>query len=142
MTRILVPLAHSPGNDHVLDYAAALAKGSDGTITLFHVYEPPGAMVGIVPGATVEGELAADRAASGVLLDDAQATLARLGVPAVSVVLERGSSPHDAIVAHARGFDLIVMGTHGRRGLDRVLLGSIAERVIRDAPCPVVTVHL
>ena len=47
--------------------------------------------------------------------------------------------PHDGILDFTRrqGTDLIVMGTHGRRGLDRVLMGSVAERVIRQAPCPV-----
>jgi nucleotide-binding universal stress UspA family protein len=48
----------------------------------------------------------------------------------------------DAILEKARDFDMVVMGTHGRRGFDRAVLGSVTERVIRSAPCPVVTVHL
>jgi nucleotide-binding universal stress UspA family protein len=49
----------------------------------------------------------------------------------------------EAIVSHAAsaGVDLIVIGTHGRKGVSRLLLGSVAERVVRAAPCPVLTVH-
>src|SRR5262249_20777722 len=54
-----------------------------------------------------------------------------------------GGNPADAIVraAQERGADLIVMGTHGRTGLQHVLLGSVAEKVVRTAPCPVLTVR-
>ena len=57
MTRILVPLDHSPGNPRVVQLAAAMASALDAEIMLLHVYEPPNAMVAIVPGATVEGEI-------------------------------------------------------------------------------------
>src|SRR4029077_11737190 len=58
-------------------------------------------------------------------------------------VLETLDAATDAIVKYARAaaIDLIVMGTHGRRGADRLLMGSVAERVVRLAPCPVLTVR-
>jgi nucleotide-binding universal stress UspA family protein len=140
--RILVPLEHSPGNARVLQLAAAMASAMQASITLLHVYDPPNAMVGIVPGASVEDELAADRASGEQLVEGARAVLAGVGFPSVDVVLERQPSVASAILGEARRFDMIVMGTHGRRGFDRALLGSIAEHVIRSAPCPVVTVHL
>jgi nucleotide-binding universal stress UspA family protein len=58
-------------------------------------------------------------------------------------VFETFDSPTEAIVRYARAatIDLIVMGTHGRRGADRLLMGSVAERVVRLAPCPVLTVR-
>ncbi len=142
MQRILVPLAHAPSNARVLELAAVLANGVKASITLFHVYEPPNAMVGIVPGATVDGELQAERAVGEQLLASAQSVLKRAGVSNVTMVLERASSAHDAIVAQARGHELIVMGTHGRRGVEHAVFGSVAEHVVRDAPCPVVTIHL
>lgn len=142
MTRILVPLEHSPGNPRVLQLAAALASALSGSLTLLHVYEPPGAMVGIVPGATVEGEAAADEAAGKELLAGALVVLAGVGFSQGTVLLQRSSSVVDAILEKARDFDMVVMGTHGRRGFDRAVLGSVTERVIRSAPCPVVTVHL
>jgi len=68
-------------------------------------------------------------------------TAADVGVEVVTEVSV--GSPHEQITdyADAVGADLIVMGTHGRTGLDRVLLGSVTERVVRGAPCPVLTVR-
>jgi len=142
MTRILVPLAHAPSNARVLELAAMMANGIQASVTLLHVYDPPNAMVGIVPGATIEGETEAERAVGEVLLANAQNAMRRAGVAQVSSLLERAPSPHDSIVMHARAFDLIIMGTHGRRGFEHAVLGSVAEQVVRDAPCPVVTIHL
>lgn len=142
MTRILVPLAHAASNARVLELAATMANGIKATITLLHVYEPPNGMIGIVPGATVEGELEAERAVGEQLLASAQSTLKRAGVAQVTSLLEHAPSAHYAIVMHARTYDLIVMGTHGRRGLQHAVLGSVAEQVLRDAPCPVLTIHL
>ena len=66
---------------------------------------------------------------------------AALGVTAETSVMT--GRPAHAIVEHAKegGFDLIVMGTHGRTGLSHVVMGSVAERIVRKAPCPVLTVH-
>ncbi len=142
MTRILVPPSHAASNAKVLDLAATMANGMRASVTLLHVYEPPNAMVGIVPGATVEGEAQAERVVGEQLLASAQAALKRAGVAQVTPLLEHAPSAHVAIVMHARTCDLIVMGTHGRRGLEHAVFGSVAEHVIRDAPCPVLTIHL
>jgi nucleotide-binding universal stress UspA family protein len=63
--------------------------------------------------------------------------------PGIVPVVTRSDEPHDEIVTYARtaDVDLIVMGTHGRTGLAHLLMGSIAEKVVRAAPCPVLTVH-
>lgn len=142
--RILVPLDHSPGLDTILGYACAVARGMNASLTLLHVYEPPNEMVGVVPGATVSGELAADRRAGAALLDQAIETLRGNGVAPVDTILERSSPARQAILDHAQrgGFDLIVMGTHGRKGMARLVMGSVAESVLRDATCPVLTIHL
>lgn len=142
--RILVPLDHSPGLDTILGYACAVARGMNASLTLLHVYEPPNEMVGVVPGATVSGELAADRRTGAALLDHAVEILRDHGIAPVDTILERSSPAREAILDHARrsGFDLIIMGTHGRKGVARLVMGSVAESVIRDATCPVLTVHL
>ena len=145
LERILVPLDHSPGFEAVTDCACAVARGSGASsITLIHVYEPPNEMVGLVPGATVSGELAAEHAAGASILDRASAMIRANGFTAVDQILERSTSASQAIVSHARagGFDLIVMGTHARKGVSRLVMGSVAEQVVRSAPCPVLTVHL
>lgn len=142
--RILVPLDHSPGGHAILDYACAVARGLGASLTLLHVHEPPNEMIGLVPGATVGGELAAEHAAGVALLDRALAILQAHGIEPLDRIVERAASASDAILSHARrgAFDLIVMGTHGRKGLSRLVMGSVAEQVLRDAPCPVLTVHL
>ncbi len=60
----------------------------------------------------------------------------------VETMIRRGDIPEEIIkVAEEKEIDLIVMGTHGRKGLEKVLLGSVAERVVKGAPCPVMTVN-
>ena len=71
------------------------------------------------------------------LIGRSVALAARRNDPAIEIVeIDRGNS-----FEPARGADLIVMGTHGRTGLSHALLGSVAERVVRTAPCPVMTVR-
>ena len=141
LQRILVPLDHSPGYEVIVDVAAAIARGAGATLTLLHVYEPPNAMIGVVPGATVGGETAAARDAGAALLLRAAE---RAGDLVVGRRLEQ-ASPASHTIVHEAGtgkFDMIVMGTHARRGVARLVLGSTAEKVLREAPCPVTAVHL
>jgi nucleotide-binding universal stress UspA family protein len=142
--RILVPLDHSGGSDAVVEYACAVARGLASTLTLMHVYEPPSTMVGIVPGASVGGDTVAEYDAGIALLDHAAMVVRANGFDKVERILERASSSSHAIVNHARAgaFDLIVMGTHGRSGFKHLVMGSVAEQVIRTTSCPILLVHL
>lgn len=134
---ILVPLDFSVTADQALAYAIALAAPLQARLTLFHVLQIP-------PLTLEEGTIAL----SGTYLEDLeteahhllQASLAqvqRAGLQGDALLVQ--GSPTQAIVdtAEAHGVDLIIMGTHGRTGLTHVLLGSVAERVVREAPCPV-----
>ncbi len=143
VTRILVAIDHSTGSDAIVEYACAVARGVGASISLLHVYEPPNAMIGIVPGATVGAEAAAEQDAGSALLDRAAALCAANGVAPVARSLERGSAS-DTIVQRATAgrYDLVVMGTHARTGVSRLVMGSVAEKVLRSAPCPVLMVHL
>jgi nucleotide-binding universal stress UspA family protein len=138
---ILVAHDFSDCAEAALDTALALAGALQARVTLLHAYEVPtyvfpesvvatSDLVGQVRGAAEEGLAnVAERARkSGVKID----TILRQGV---------AWSEIDA-AALALKCDLVVMGTHGRRGLSRVLLGSVAEKVVRTAPCPVLTVPL
>ena len=142
--RILVALDHSPGSDAVIDYACAVARGMNASLAFLHVYEPPNEMIGIVPGATTAGEATAERDAGTTLLARAEGIARANGIANVDTIVERSMSASYAIMWHARvaKIDLIVMGTHGRKGLSRLIMGSTAEHVLRDAPCPVLLVHL
>jgi nucleotide-binding universal stress UspA family protein len=142
--RILVAIDHSPGSDAIVEYACAVARGTGATIELFHAYAPPNEMIGMVPGATVGGETTAERDAGLALLGHAAAIVRGGGLADPSRLVEQAPSAADAIISRARSgaFDLVVVGTHARTGVSRLVLGSVAEQVLRGAPCPVLVVHL
>jgi nucleotide-binding universal stress UspA family protein len=143
LTRILVPVDFSAESDRAVGYAVALAKKTAGAVELLHVVEDP----------IASGAWGAEAYVSYVpdLLDElvADATV-RLGSVkagcdesvAIGTRVVTGSPARTIVaIAEAERCDLIVMGTHGRSGLSHVLLGSVAERVLRTAPCPVLTLR-
>ncbi len=138
---ILVPTDFSEHADHALAYAVDLAAHLDATLHLLHVLPSPSMAI---PEATLAYLTtvmeSADRESQAALA--ALAAKYRDRVTLAPVRLEIGDA-RDAIdrVAELVAADLIVMGTHGRRGVRRVLLGSVAESVVRTAPCPVLTVR-
>lgn len=122
-----------------LQEAASIARRSEGELTLVHVFSPPPV-----------GEAVVVRADLDVALhDEAEARIEAWreeagrgsGRPARAVVLS--GTPAEDIVrfARERRCDLIVVGTHGRRGVGRLFLGSVAEKVVRAAPCSVLVVR-
>jgi universal stress protein A len=142
ITRILVPTDFSETSDAALDYAYALACRLDASLHLLHVIDDPVAD-GLSPDACiVEGP-----ALRTALLENARDCLAHRAardeprVPVQTEVVFGHGSRTIAEYATDRSIDLIVMGTHGRTGVAHVLLGSVAERVVRTAPCPVLTVR-
>ncbi|HWO23576.1 MAG TPA: universal stress protein [Kofleriaceae bacterium] len=135
---ILVPTDFSANAEQALDYACELAAKLGSTVRLVHaVPMPPSALQVALPEETLEGLVAEH----GVVLERLMAPR-RASVSFGEAIIEVGD-PRDAIVETTRklGADLIIMGTHGRRGLSRVVMGSVAEDVIRHAPCPVLTVR-
>ena len=142
--RILVPLGGSGFEQAAIDYAVLLAEALSASITLVHVDEQPGSMVGIVPGASVEGDLAAARVAATHWLDTLAQALVDRGVAQPETVIVEAVAVTPALVELARRehFDLVVMATHARMGLSRLVHGSVAEQMLRRAPCPVLTVHI
>jgi nucleotide-binding universal stress UspA family protein len=138
--KILVPVDFSENSRVAAQYAVDLAKLTGGDLLLFHAYGLP--VTAYPEGFSLPAELLTTLA-----MDAKQAVqklakeLAWDGSREIQVASEMGA-PAQAIVelARTRGFDLIVMGTHGRTGLRRLLIGSVAERVVRLAHCPVLTV--
>jgi nucleotide-binding universal stress UspA family protein len=143
LRRILVPTDFGEHSRNALNYGAALADKFRAALTLLHVlpYDvlvPPDPMLAApVPVPPPVGQE-----------DDARAALDRLRADPkldgldVATEVVRGD-PAEEIVRYARQreIDLIVLGTHGHTGLAHLLTGSTAERVVRRAPCPVLTVH-
>jgi len=141
MTNILVPTDFSEHGDAAVEYAVNLARRLDATLHLLHVVTIPVAGVGDIGlvNATAFAQ-SAQRDAQASL--EAIATRLRDHVEVAPVRVEAGDARSVInLVAQQIYADMIVMGTHGRRGLSRWFLGSIAESVVRTAPCPVLTVH-
>lgn len=134
---ILVATDFSEHADHALEYAAEIATLMGATVHLVHAL-PPAPMGGPELGAAYSSAVMASMTEQAQAALDSRAGRYRARVTLGSVRLEIGD-PRDVIdgVAAQVGADLIVMGTHGRRGIRRVLLGSVAESVVRTAPCPV-----
>jgi nucleotide-binding universal stress UspA family protein len=139
--RILVPVDFSPQSDAALEYAIDLARRLDGRIVLAHVFSVPAfafpdASIPMPAQTVVEVQNA-----SRTQLAKLEERVRQAGVGVSSCLLE--GAPFVEIVRAARGeqADLIVMGTHGRSGLRHALLGSVAEKVVRKAPCPVLVVR-
>jgi nucleotide-binding universal stress UspA family protein len=142
ISRILVPVDFSAHSDRALRYAARLAGQVGAAVELLHVVEDftYGAFSEVyvpnVPAMTEEAiNSAVDR------LTPLKAEVFPHGADVETVVYV--GRPAATIVEHARAgkFDLIVMGTHGRTGLPHLFMGSVAEHVVRTAPCPVLTVR-
>ena len=143
-THILVPTDFSEPSDAALDYARTLAASFGSAVHLLHVVEAPfvtgplGTPVFVAEGLTVHGQL----------FEEAKGRLEKLVTAADR---SRGNVTTDVIVGTSartildyaldHGMDLIVMGTHGRGGMAHLLMGSVAEKVVRSAPCPVLTVR-
>jgi nucleotide-binding universal stress UspA family protein len=139
--RILVPTDFTETSELALDWAITLAERLGSRITLMHSYEIP--IVGFPDGALVATPDVALRIAdaSRSALDTAVAR--RRGLPvAVEGLLREGVAWEEINrVAEEIDADLIVIGTHGRKGLARALLGSVAEKVVRTAHRPVTLIR-
>ena len=136
MNKIVLATDFSSFASETMDYATVLARDTGATVHLLHIVEdaPHSADRGF-SGYDAEGEVesAAEKQLASVKLRDDN-------VPMVRKLVH--GSPADAIVRYAKeeNADLIVMGTHGHTGVMRVLLGSVAESVVRKAHCPVLTI--
>lgn len=138
---ILVPHDFGTGSDHALAYAVDLAKALGAELVVMHAYEFP--MIGFPDGTLVATPELASRVLEGANVGLAKAVAAHsdAGHPLRSMVKQGPTWQTILETATEVGAGMIVMGTHGRHGLPRALLGSVAEKVVRTAHCPVLTVH-
>lgn len=137
--KILVPVDFSVHSAEATQAAVELAKRFQARLTLVHVYDP--LAYALPDGFAVAPELDQLLDALRTQLAASERLAVEAGAPRVDTKLLQGHVATQIVEFATRGeFDLIVMGTHGRTGLPHFLLGSIAERVVRLAPCPVLTV--
>jgi nucleotide-binding universal stress UspA family protein len=129
--KILCPIGHEENSRAAFETAARLARESHATLYLVHIVPLP-------TSTLAEGAVAGDRERARKALEMLAAQLP----PALDrvIIVTFGNPVREIIeVAHRIGADLIVMGTHGRTMMARLFQGSIAEKVIGAAPCPVLT---
>jgi|SoiMetStandDraft_5_1073268.scaffolds.fasta_scaffold09377_3 nucleotide-binding universal stress UspA family protein len=144
INRILVPVDFSAHSNRAVRYATTLANKFGARVSLLHVVEDPfvtGAWQADAFAANIPELLNELTKAAQAQLHELKKDLAAHGFVATTEVVH--GSPVPTIIEHAATghFDLIVMGTHGRTGVAHALMGSVAERVVQKALCPVLTVR-
>ena len=141
--RVLHPTDFSKASAPAFSKAVEMAKANRAELLIAHVMNPvvPMAGEGYLSPKMYEDLMASTRAWAEKQLDQRLARARKSGVRAKSVLAE--GSAHEQIVriTKAKRADLVVMGTHGRSGLAKLFLGSVAGRVVAAAPCPVLTVR-
>jgi nucleotide-binding universal stress UspA family protein len=130
--KVLFPTDFSPANEACLRVAGALAQQRGATLVLLHVAQPP---MTYGPGLAVPTADATQWTRSLEAVSPPQAD-----VPCERLVVVGNPAAEIVDLAEREGVEMIVMGTHGRTGMGRLLMGSVAEEVVRRAPCPVLTI--
>ncbi len=135
---ILVPVDFSDCSLEALEYAIQVAKGFDAALLILHVLEP--VSFGLDFTLRQVEERHQMRLRREAWLNEVQTACTSQGLKAEHTLI--GGTPVDSILTHTHHhvYDLIVMGTHGRRGITHFVCGSVAEALVRRAPCPVLTV--
>jgi nucleotide-binding universal stress UspA family protein len=139
--KILVPIDFSEHSTAALEVAIELANAFDSKLHLLHCYQiQPG---GISPyGIAIPSSYFTEiRDTAARQLAEWQAKHVPAGIPVDASTMSEFPSKAITMTAEEIGADLIVMGTRGLSGFKHVMLGSVAERTVRIAPCPVMTVH-
>jgi nucleotide-binding universal stress UspA family protein len=139
--RILVPTDGSAATHEAIDHAVDLAAEHGATIHALYV-------VNSASFASLPVESSWENVASlldeegAAALDDVEEIASERGVPVERVLIEGNPSREIVRYGENENCDLVVMGTHGRGGIDRLLLGSVAEKVVRSSSVPVLTVRV
>ncbi|WP_028587484.1 universal stress protein [Desulfocurvus vexinensis] len=139
--KILCAVDFSDSSRIVAAYAATLARSLGAEVVVLYVAPSLTQYVGFhVPPSSIESFV-------GGIVDGAEQTMEKFieehfkGLTAAGKVTTGYAAEEILTVAQENGADMIVMGTHGRKGIDRILFGSVAEKVVKSAPIPVFTVR-
>jgi nucleotide-binding universal stress UspA family protein len=138
--KILVPVDGSPTSNKAVDFALRMAQDGQASVRLLHCIDE----TSFLDAYEYSRELIEQaRQAGQKILQDGLAAAQKLGVKADTLLLERAGQRLGHSVADTAGdwgADLVVVGSHGRRGIGRLLLGSGSEQILRDSPVPVLLV--
>ena len=141
--KILIAIDFSENSDYAFDYALTLAKQFESELTVMHVINEPVDLRGFyVPHISFEElEKEIEEGATKMMEKFCQAKLGDFTNYKTAIV---SGIPYEEIIKKAEEISasMVVLGTHGRTGLDHLIFGSTAERVVRSATCPVLTIRL
>ena len=144
INQILCPVDFSEFSRHAFDRAVAVARAYSASITVLHVLPVPAAVPAVPYGPEGPGSFGLEPMDRAHVLKDLPRFLSAetpVGVPLLYEAIEAPSAPKEILLQAQRlAADLVVMGTHGRSGFERLLLGSVTEKVLRTSPVPVMTV--
>jgi nucleotide-binding universal stress UspA family protein len=140
---VLCPIDFSSPSVRALDYALAVARWYGARLNLLHVHTAASGPAWLAGLARLEQPVLLTPAGRLEIVRELRALLGAADGGDLTIELDvADGDPVDEILAAAAGVDLVVMGTHGRAGVDRFLLGSVTAQVLRHAPCPVLAVPL
>jgi universal stress protein A len=139
--KILYPVDFSEYTDEILEYAVAVAKKFDGELHLLHVIPNLNYFTPYESFLTPENLVAVEQSIVGEVNRDLAKITKKIDIP-VKEAIRTGITFVEIIdYVKTENIDLVIMGTHGRSGIEHVLIGSVAEKIVRKAPCPVMTIR-
>lgn len=141
LQRIVVPLDGSACAEHAFAYALRVAKAEGAELAVCSAVDPVSILGRNVEHPLAEAGVASATGQAQRFVDEAVAQARKAGVRAEGYVALGEPAPSLVAFAAQHGADAIIMGTHGRSGFKRLAMGSVAEQVLRSAPCPVVVVR-
>jgi len=139
--KILCPVDFSEFTDEILAYAVDIAKRFDSELHLIHVIPNLNYFTPYESFLTPENLVAIERNIEGEVGRDFDKITKKLDLPFKRIVKTGVTFVEIIDYIKDQGIGLVVMGTHGRSGIEHILIGSVAEKVVRKSPCPVLTVR-
>lgn len=140
--KILVPIDFSEYTDHILSFAVEIAQKFGASLHLLHVIPNMDYFTPYESFMAAENMIEVQKGIEGEVAKDLEKVAAKIaGVPVTKAV--RTGIAFIEVIDYVRTeqMSLVVMGTHGRGGLEHILIGSVAEKVVRKSPCPVLTIR-
>ncbi len=139
--KIVCPIDFSEYSSEIVSYATSITKKFNAELHLFHVIPNLNYFTPYESFLTPENLVAIEKNISTEVNSDFDKIINKIDIP-VKKIIRTGVTFLEIIdYVKTEGIDLIVMGTHGRSGIEHVLIGSVAEKVVRKAPCPVLTIR-
>lgn len=140
--KILVPVDFSQYGDEILRYAREMAQKFDSSIDLIHVIPNMDYFTPYESFMAAENIVAIQKGVEGEVEKDLDEVAKKLPGISVKKVIRNGVAFVEILdYVRSEGIDLIIMGTRGRGGLEHIIIGSVAEKVLRKSPCPVLAVR-